>query len=304
MKKNLIILCFHGVTKKLKKKNLENFSGKHIHYKDFQNQIFKLKKKKFNFIAYEQVVNNIKNNIAFPKNTVCFTFDDGFMNNFKIAAPILKKNKIPAIFFLCPKNIENQEMFWVDKIEDCINRTKKKNIVVNLKRKTFFSLKFQNEKIKCINTIKNYCKNINVLKKNLIIKEVIKISGILPSMKSSPNYKIATWPIIKKTIKNKLFSLGGHSLEHDIYSNLSKLDVRKNIKKTIEIIKKKKNYKIKHFSYPKGQKMHFSRYIISELKKNNITSCPTAIYGKNNHKDHLFNLKRIMIGFNNIKLPN
>jgi peptidoglycan/xylan/chitin deacetylase (PgdA/CDA1 family) len=304
MKKNLIILCFHGVTKKLKKKNLENFSGKHIYYKDFKNQILKLKKNKFNFIAYEQVVNNIKNKIAFPKNTACLTFDDGFMNNFQIAAPILKKNKIPAIFFLCPKNIENQEMFWVDKIEDCINRTKKRNIAIYLKRKNLFSLKSQNEKIKCINTIKNYCKNINVLKKNLIINEVIKISGILPSMKSSPNYKIATWPIIKKTIKNKLFSLGGHSLEHDIYTNLSKSEVRKNIKKTIEIIKKKTNYKIKHFSYPEGQKMHFNKYIISELKKNNIISCPTAIYGKNNHKDHLFNLKRIMIGFNNIKLPN
>ena len=39
-----------------------------------------------------------------------------------------KKLNIPAIFFLCPKNIDKQQMFWVDKIEACINLTSKKKL--------------------------------------------------------------------------------------------------------------------------------------------------------------------------------
>ena len=48
-----------------------------------------------------------------------------FENNFTIAAPILKRLN-SLFFFLCPKNIDKQQMFWVDKIEACINLTSKK----------------------------------------------------------------------------------------------------------------------------------------------------------------------------------
>lgn len=47
------------------------------------------------------------------KKSVCFTFDDGFENNYTNAVPILKKYNVPAVFFVVTNHIgvlnENQE---------------------------------------------------------------------------------------------------------------------------------------------------------------------------------------------------
>tara|TARA_Y100001958_G_scaffold156940_1_gene150800 strand:+ start:1202 stop:2119 length:918 start_codon:yes stop_codon:yes gene_type:complete len=303
MKKNLTILCYHGVTKIRDQKGIENFSGKHLFFKEFEKQIKSLKRKNCKFLNFDEVVYKIENNSPFEKKSICITFDDGFKNNFEVAAPILKRNNIPAIFFLCPLNIEKQEMFWVDKIEDCINRTNKKEITINLNKKRKFLIRSKKDKKKCINKIKNFCKNTKYFKKDKIIDQLIKKTCIIPSIKSSQNYHLANWKILKKTLKNKLFSIGGHSLCHDIYSNLDDIEIEKNIKGTKKLIKKNLNYSIKYFSYPEGQINHFNKTTIKELKNNGIKSCPTAIKGKNSHKENLFYLKRIMVGFNNTKMP-
>ena len=99
IKKNLIILCYHGVIDDKKKNGIENYSGKHILKKEFTKQLKFLKKKNCKFLSLDKVVENIKKKIPFEKNSFCVTFDDGFENNFTIAAPILKRLNIPAIFF-------------------------------------------------------------------------------------------------------------------------------------------------------------------------------------------------------------
>ena len=54
---------------------------------------------------------------------------------FKVAAPILKKLNLPCIFYISTGMIGKNDMFWVDKIEDIINRTKVKYLDIDLKNK-------------------------------------------------------------------------------------------------------------------------------------------------------------------------
>jgi peptidoglycan/xylan/chitin deacetylase (PgdA/CDA1 family) len=45
------------------------------------------------------------------------TFDDGFENNYTIAAPILLRLNVPAIFYITTDYIEKNMMSWIDLIE-------------------------------------------------------------------------------------------------------------------------------------------------------------------------------------------
>ena len=125
------ILCYHGIIHK-RKKGAANFALKHIEKKTFIKQI-KYLKKNANIISMDEVCYNISNKIKFKKNSVCITFDDGFENNFKIACPILKKYKIPTLFYLCPEIISKKYFFWVDIIEICLLNTKEKFITIKKK---------------------------------------------------------------------------------------------------------------------------------------------------------------------------
>ena len=57
IKKNLIILCYHGVIDDKKKNGIENYSGKHILKKEFTKQLKFLKK---NFFCHLISCKNIK----------------------------------------------------------------------------------------------------------------------------------------------------------------------------------------------------------------------------------------------------
>ncbi|MBP7652261.1 polysaccharide deacetylase family protein [Candidatus Dependentiae bacterium] len=71
----------------------------------FENQINYLLKKGYTPISFKEL-NSYKNNtLNIPDKPVILTFDDGYMNNYELAYPVLKKNNIKATIFLVAGSI-------------------------------------------------------------------------------------------------------------------------------------------------------------------------------------------------------
>ena len=295
------ILLYHGVTDLKKNNGIENFSKKHIAKKTFFRQM-KFIKNNCNVISMNELLNYSKKGFL-PANSVLVTFDDGFENNFRVAVPILKKLKIPATFYITTGLIGKKELFWVDKIEDTINFSKKKIINLKLDKTKTFNISSNRKKKSAVKKIKSFCKSSKSKKKDLIINQLIEETGIKPSYKHSRNYKIMNWKQIKLISSNRLFEIGGHSHDHNILTKISKKEMKKNIKQSIETLKNKLKKKIIYFSYPEGQKTDFNNYIRKQLKHLGIKICPTAINGVSKIQDNTFSYKRIMVGINNKAFP-
>ena len=69
------------------------------------------------------------------------------------------------------------------------------------------------------------------------------------------------------------------------------------------MIQKNLKFKIKHYSYPEGQKSHYNSDVINCLKKFEVICCPSAIHGLNPRGSDPFNLKRVMVGFMGAPFP-
>ena len=295
---DLIILCYHGVTD-YKSKGIENYNLKHINYKLFEKQIKKIKK---NYVALSmnEVVMYIREKIKFPKNSLAVTFDDGFKNNYTIAAPILEKYGIQSTFYLSTGFIETEKMFWVDIVEDTINRTKKNKIKLNIDNKTliFKTESFKN-KIDSTKKIKTILKKTPVIIKDQIIKSLVKVTNVIPSTNASENYKKLSKIEIKALGSNKLFTIGAHTINNNSLTMLKSKELKKEISGSISYLSNLLKIPINHFSYPEGSKKDFNDQIIKYLKKSEIICSPSAIPGFNNFKTDPFKLKRFMIGLDN-----
>ena len=299
--KNYKVLLYHGVSEYNNFHGIENFSKKHISKKSFLKQM-RFLKKNCNVISINEI-EKYKKEKKIKKNTVIITFDDGFENNFKVAVPILKKLNLPCVFYISTGMIGKKDMFWVDKIEDIINRTKIKFIDLYLEKKVRFNLKSKSEKINAVKKIKKYCKSISAFKKDKLINNLSIITKIKPSNKYSKNYKVMNWKQVKKIATNDLFEIGGHSFNHDILTRLPVSKMKTNIKKSIVPLEKKLNKKIKHYSYPEGQSSDYNNNIKRYLRSLGIKICPTAIHGIAKLNDDNFEIKRIMVGINGQKFP-
>ncbi len=57
------------------------------------------------------------------RKSVALSFDDGYVDNFLFAKPLLEKYKLPATFFACSGNAGQQSEFWWDELERIILHT-------------------------------------------------------------------------------------------------------------------------------------------------------------------------------------
>ncbi len=55
--------------------------------------------------------------------SVALTFDDGYVDNFEQAKPLLEKYQIPATFFITTRNCEEKTGFWWDELQQIILET-------------------------------------------------------------------------------------------------------------------------------------------------------------------------------------
>jgi len=287
------ILLFHGVIKK-KESKIRNYNNKHILEKKFYKNLKELKKKHV-FLSIDEICFYIKNRINFPKNSLSISFDDGFENNFTVAAPILDDLKIPATFYFSTDFIENNSISWIDKLEYCLENKKRGEIILPWKKKKVVFNNSQN-KINLLKNIRREIKNNFKFDINSFVKSFFfQLKKKEPISLNSPIDKKINWRQVKKLNDNQLFTIGGHSHNHVSLGSLSEKKLDYEISKSFSLFKNRVNLKLKHYSYPEGRKIDFNYKIIKKLKKKGIVSCPTAINGSNNLNSNLFKLNRKMI---------
>lgn len=71
----------------------------------FERQMEFLKIHGYNVITLEDLIGHIRLGQSIPWNTVTITFDDGYLDNFENAFPILKKMNFSATVFMITSNI-------------------------------------------------------------------------------------------------------------------------------------------------------------------------------------------------------
>ena len=288
------IFLFHGVVKH-ENFSIRNYTKKHITDKKFDS-ILEYLKKRGNPISLEELVYHKKNNINLPKKSFIITFDDGFENNYSIAAPILDNKRLPCTFYFSTDFIENQNISWIDQIEICLEHTKKREIINPLDNKNFI-IDTNEKKIKFLNILRKKLKKDFNYDLNNVVKNICLSSKINPyEFKNKELDKKISWAKVKKLKSSNLFTIGGHSHKHISLASISKKEAINQINKSFYLFKKRINLKLTHYSYPEGQKIDYNKNLIKILKNKGIISCPTAIKGHNNlFNDDLFHLKRIMI---------
>ena len=164
--KEYIIFLFHGVIKKKNRDKIRNYTNKHILEKDFISFLKQVRKIgnpiKIDDLEYYKMKKKI-----LPKKSFLISFDDGYENNYSVVIPILKKLKIPAVFYFSTDFVENNSMSWIDKIEHCFENFNGK-----------ISLPWRSKKI-LLNNKKNKIKYLNEIRKIIKKSKNIKVNNFV-----------------------------------------------------------------------------------------------------------------------------
>ncbi len=79
-------------------------------------------KSRFRLVSHDDIVAHRENGWRLPPNAAAVSFDDGFVECFTVARPLLLAHGVPATFFVCKSFIDNRALMHRNKIALCVSR--------------------------------------------------------------------------------------------------------------------------------------------------------------------------------------
>ncbi len=100
------VLMYHQVVES------DGQSSLQVSPETFKRQMEFLKAHGYHVVPLESLIRDLKNKKSIPLNTVAITFDDGFLDNFQNAFPVLKEMNFPATIFVITENINKEHWLF------------------------------------------------------------------------------------------------------------------------------------------------------------------------------------------------
>lgn len=188
----------------------------------------------------------------FSRPSTMVTFDDGYIDNYTLAYPILKQLQIPALFFIPTQQINSRQLGWWDIIAYLIKRTKKSTILFN---GCEVSVVDQGQAITFFIGIMKRAPTVKTEK--LLIQLSAACDVALPSIELQ-NQELMSWDQIREMAGHGI-SMGSHTHTHRVLSTLSLSEQKEEMTISKKIIEDEISLKVHSISYPVGSYYCFTK---------------------------------------------
>jgi len=209
------------------------------------------------------------------KNSIAITFDDGYIDNFKTAKPMLEKYGIPATFFIASGNVESENEFWWDELERLILFSEhlpalfsmiigEHSIKFDLKdevslteeiRQKHRSWKACTEEPPTIRAKLFYrlweqlkCLTYTEQQQHLQLIKTWAGSSLIPR----PDYRTMSVNELKQMAANNLFTIGAHTVTHPALASYNAHLQKKELTENRDFLRKITGREINLLAYPYG----------------------------------------------------
>jgi len=103
----------------------------------FRHQI-EFMKNSFNVVTMEQVIDAVKGKSKLPEKSLLLTFDDGYIDNYTCALPVLEEFGVQGSFFIPGKTFTTHQLLDVNKIHYILAASDINSLLVDVKERMDF----------------------------------------------------------------------------------------------------------------------------------------------------------------------
>lgn len=255
-------------------------------------------------VTMGQISDALQGNGGIPDGAVAVTLDDGYLNNYREAWPVLESCGVPATIYIATGYISTGRMMWTDHLEALILGTQRSEIDLPINDlRLRYSTASQSDRINAFLDIKSICKAApNNVKDAMIDALANYLDSTIVS--GHPLYAFMEWDHIREMDSSRLIDFGAHTVDHVSLAKVPASEMRDQIDRSCTEIEHQLGHKIRFFSYPEGQADDFDENVIRHLSETGFDHAPTAIDGVNNLPGiSPFRLFRTMVGFEGRPYP-
>ena len=245
--------------------------------------------RRFTPVSLDDVLLFLNGNKVLPENAIAVTFDDGYADNFLVAAPILKRYCIPATFYITVTPTVNRDLPWFCRVRYAFSKTHKKiwfDTIGGINR----SMASSEDKFATFRVVANRCAALNHTKQNDFVSQIEVDFDVEPP--SAPELMLS-WEEIK-SLHNDGHIIGSHTMSHPNVAHIEADQQHWELEKSKHVIEKEIGICCDHFSYPHPTlDPHWTEQTVIMTKKAGYKMATTTSYGTVKMGDFPLTIKRI-----------
>ena len=292
----VIVLTYHRVISERELKQSFIQPGMYVRNDVFEKQMEFLREH-FHILTFHELLRMWEEREWDETKRYCvITFDDGWLDNYVYAYPVLKKHSIPATVFLPTSFVGTQKWFWPDRI-GVLLRTYLKEGVAEKKRGSISSLWTQYpwmtgfEKRPNEEKIDLAIERWKTLPEDEVYHFIENTKKIL-EVDLPDDRLVVNWEEVREMSGNGI-SFGSHSANHRILTRIKVAGAKEEIKNSLGMLTGKNTNFVPVFCYPDGE---YNNEIQELVKRGGYRAAVTTRFGfESKLPENLFGIKRIGI---------
>jgi peptidoglycan/xylan/chitin deacetylase (PgdA/CDA1 family) len=272
-----IILLYHRIVDD-NSRYLNKGAAVHHPLKDFKREIAYFKRN-FQILSMDEVVSRIKSGRGFKRPSIAITFDDGYLDNYTLAYPVLKKHRVPATIYLTTGLVGTSGGIWTEQIGLAFLETRKDhfNFPALLGDKTI-PIKTKEEKEQANSEVSEALKLRPDNERRELIQELFEKLEVSEKSGHFGERMMLNWDEVQEMRKDGVI-IGSHSHTHPILSQMPIEKAKDEILNSKKVVEKNVEVGVKHFSFPNGREEDFSDELRDYCRKIGFESVCSVVYG-------------------------
>jgi peptidoglycan/xylan/chitin deacetylase (PgdA/CDA1 family) len=284
-----LILFYHRFDKSAYPERLLPY----LDVKEFDRQL-SLLKRMYRIIGMDEASETLSTGRSFSRPSIAITIDDGYLDNYSLAYPILRKHHLPALIYLTAGIIGTKSGLWIDDVEFALMHTQKQAILFpELLGTEECHLETRRHKQAVLEKLFfSMLKKGEEERRNLIRKLFHILNVDIESLQKRRRIML-NWNEVKKMSENGIH-FGSHTLTHPFLPAMPTDVAEFEISDSKEIIEKSIGKKVRHFAIPNGQHDDFTPELKAYCKRIGFETVVTTEPGMVNESADMFSLKRVL----------
>jgi peptidoglycan/xylan/chitin deacetylase (PgdA/CDA1 family) len=248
----------------------------------------------FHVISLSELVAWLDGRQELPPYAALITFDDGYLDNYTTAFPILQKYRLPAIIFLTTGHIGTDRPFYWDLAAYCFSHTRHTQLLFPNGNLVRFSNPQERE-----DACREWVESLKVMPENEKQRWVNRLPDALEVSIPSGHFKrlMMNWDQVRE-MHNAGIEFGAHTVDHPILTRVSFEEACRQIRASKARVEEEIGIDVLGFAYPNGQVVDVDPRIEQAVADAGIRAAFTLMHGPSSHREvrqNPYAIRRIFI---------
>jgi peptidoglycan/xylan/chitin deacetylase (PgdA/CDA1 family) len=259
----------------------------------FDRQVSRLSRK-YRCVTLDEVVDHVERRRPLPPRTVALTFDDGYLDNYQHALPILAKYRVPATIFLVSSTLTSNIPVWTSLLRFgfITSPLTSASLPDPSGLRTTYALEDTGQRDRAARRYTNVLNILSAARREEFLGELLR------ELRVEQVPTAASWFLSVRHILEMMrngVSFGAHTVSHPNLPGIDGNEARAEVERSKAELEACVGTPMLHFSYPNSGALypHFDNAVESYVRRAGFRSAVTSVRGWLNEVVNPFRIHRI-----------